>query len=109
LSGEVSIEEFKKLDIRVCRVVSAERIPGRSKILKAVVDLGGEQRTVVVGGADIYGPDYFIGKLFIILANLQPKEIAGVVSKGMLLAADVGGKPVWLTVDGSAPPGSKVT
>ena len=108
MSSEVSIEEFKKLDIRVCRVVSAERIPGRSKILKAVVDLGGEQRTVVVGGADIYGPDYFIGKLFIILANLQPKEIAGVISKGMLLAADVGGKPVWLTVDGSAPPGSKV-
>jgi methionine--tRNA ligase beta chain len=109
LSGEVSIEEFKKLDIRVCRVVSAERIPGRSRILKAVVDLGGEQRTVVVGGADIYGPDYFIGKLFIILANLQSREIAGVVSKGMLLAADVEGKPVWLTVDGSAPPGSKVT
>jgi methionine--tRNA ligase beta chain len=109
LPGEVSIEEFKKLDIRVCRVVSAERIPGRSRILKAVVDLGGEQRTVVVGGADIYGPDYFIGKLFIILANLQSREIAGVVSKGMLLAADVEGKPVWLTVDGSAPPGSKVT
>jgi methionine--tRNA ligase beta chain len=109
LPGEVSIEEFKKLDIRVCRVVSAERIPGRSRILKAVVDLGGEQRIVVVGGADIYGPDYFIGKLFIILANLQSREIAGVVSKGMLLAADVEGKPVWLTVDGSAPPGSKVT
>jgi len=109
LTGEVSIEEFKKLDIRVCRVISAERIPGRSKILKAIVDVGGEQRTVVVGGADIYGPDYFKDKLFILLANLQPKEIAGVVSKGMLLAADVGGKPIWLTVDGPAPPGSKVT
>ncbi|MEM2240389.1 MAG: tRNA-binding protein [Candidatus Bathyarchaeia archaeon] len=109
MTGEVSIEEFKKLDIRVCRVISAERIPGRSKILKAIVDVGGEQRTVVVGGADIYGPDYFKDKLFILLANLQPKEIAGVVSKGMLLAADVGGKPIWLTVDGPAPPGSKVT
>lgn len=108
MAGEITLEEFKKLDIRVCRVLSVERIPGRSKILKAIVDLGGEQRTVVVGGADVYEPDYFKGKLFIILANLQPKEIAGVVSKGMLLAADVGGKPVWLTVDGQAPPGSKV-
>lgn len=105
---EISIGDFQKLDIRVCKVLSAEPIPGRSRILKLKVDLGGEVREVVVGGAEYYKPDYFVGKLFVILANLKPKKIAGTLSKGMLLAADVGGKPIWLTVDGYAPPGSKV-
>lgn len=96
------------MDLRVCKVLSAERIPGRSRILRVKVDLGGEIREVVVGGAEYYGPEYFVGRLFIMLANLKPKKIAGVVSRGMLLAADVGGRPVWLTVDGYAPPGSRV-
>ncbi|RLE50235.1 MAG: tRNA-binding protein [Candidatus Methanomethylicota archaeon] len=105
---EVSMEDFNKLDLRVCTVLSAERIPGMKKILKVKVDLGGETRELVVGGAEYYPPEYFIGKKFIILANLQPKKIAGIESRGMLLAADVNGKPIWLTIDGDAPAGAKV-
>ena len=105
---EIGIEDFNKLDLKVCTVVAAERISGMKKILKVKVDLGGETKELVVGGAEYYPPEYFMGKKFIILANLQPKKIAGIESQGMLLAADVGGKPVWLTVDGDAPAGSKV-
>lgn len=104
----VSMDEFNRLDLRVCSVVAAERIPGMKKILKVKVDIGDEVRELVVGGAEHYPPEYFIGRKFIVLANLQPKRIGGVESRGMLLAADVGGKPVWLTVDGDAPAGARV-
>lgn len=108
MSEVVSYEEFSRLDLRVCRVVDAERIEGRKKLLKLTVDLGGERRTVVAGGAEYYAPDQFKGKLMIIVANLKPKVIAGVESNGMLLAADLGGRPVWLTVSEEVPPGTKV-
>ena len=109
MNNYITYEEFKKLDIRVCRVLKAERIPGRTKLLKLVVDLGDEKRTLVAGGAEYYEPEYFVGKLLVMVANLQPKRIAGVESQGMLLAAVVDNeKPVWLTVDGEVPPGSRV-
>ncbi|RLF11083.1 MAG: tRNA-binding protein [Thermoprotei archaeon] len=105
---EVSIEQFNALDIRVGVVLEAGRIPGTKKLLKLKVDVGGEVRELVAGGAEYYEPQYFVGKRVIVLVNLKPKRIAGVESRGMLLAADVDGKPVWLTVDGDAPPGSRV-
>jgi len=54
--------DFQKIDLRVCKVLSAERIPGRSRILRLEVDLGGEVREVVVGGAEHYSPEHFVGK-----------------------------------------------
>lgn len=103
----ISIEEFKKLDIRTCRVVNAERIPGKTKLLKLTVDVGPLGiRTVIAGGGEHYQPQHFINKTFIILVNLQPKTIAGIKSEGMLLAADHDGKPIWLTITGEAPPGT---
>ncbi len=104
----ISYEEFKKLDLRVCKVLKAERIQGRSKLLKLTVDLGDGTRIIVVGGAEYYQPEYFEGKLMVIVANLQPKEIAGIESQGMLLAAVDDGKPIWLTIDGEAPPGAPI-
>ncbi len=108
MSERVSYEEFARLDIRVCRVVEAERIAGRDRLMKLVVDVGGELRTVVAGGAEYYAPEQLKGKLMVIVANLRPRTIAGVESNGMLLAADVGGRPVWLTVQEEVPPGTKV-
>lgn len=105
---EISYDEFRRMDLRVCKVLKAERIPGRSRLVKLTVDLGGETRTVVAGGGEYYPPEYFEGRLMVIVANLKPKKIAGVESQGMVLAALVEGKPVWLTVDGDAPPGSIV-
>jgi len=106
--AEISFKEFERLDIRVVKVLEAERIPGMTRILKLKVDVGGETREMVVGGAQYYPPEFFVGKLFVALVNLEAKRIAGVESKGMLLAADYGGKPFWLTVEGEVPPGTKV-
>lgn len=104
----ITYDEFKRLDIRVGVVVSAESIKGKSKVMKALVDIGGERRELVVGGAEYYRPEDMVGRRVIVLANLEPKKIAGITSHGMLLAADFNGRPYWLTVDGDAPAGSKV-
>jgi len=106
--GEISIEEFMKLDLRIVEVTKASRIPGKSKILLVEVDMGGEKREVVVGGGEFYEPDFFVGRKMIFLRNLQPKKISGIESRGMLLAADFNGKPYWLQVEGDAPAGSKI-
>ena len=105
----ISYGDFSKIDIRIGRVLRAERIPGKTRILKLLVDVGEDKpRTIVAGGAEYYPPEYFEGKLFVVVVNLEPKVIGGVKSEGMLLAADLNGKPVWLTVDGEVPPGTKV-
>ena len=107
--SEISIEDFTKLDLRIVEVTKVDRIPGKSKILKVEVDLGrGEKREVVIGGGGFYEPSFFVGRKMVFLGNLQPKMIAGVESRGMLLAADVEGKPYWLQVEQEVPPGSKV-
>jgi len=106
--GTVTLEDFKRLDMRVVKVVEASRIPGKTRVLKVRADVGGEVREIVVGGAEHYPPEYFVGRLFIAIVNLEPKQVAGVTSHGMLLAADHEGRPVWLTVDGEVPPGTKV-
>lgn len=70
--------------------------------------MGTEKRQLVAGIGDVYKPEKLVGKQIIVVANLKPKVIRGVVSQGMLLAADVNGKPVLLTVDRPVPPGTKV-
>ncbi len=104
----ITYDEFKRIDLRVGRILKAERIKGMTKVVKAEVDLGSERRELIVGGAEFYGPEYFANKTVIVVANLQPKKVAGIMSNGMLLAADVQGKPVWLTLDGEAPAGSRI-
>ena len=104
----ITYEEFGKLDLRVGRVVKAERIKGFKKVIKAMIDLGSEKRELVVGGAEYYEPEYFTGRTVIVVINMAPKQVAGIDSNGMLLAADVNGKPIWLTVADDAPLGSKI-
>ena len=108
-TGSVPMQDFNKMDMRVVKVVKAEKIPGATKILKLTVDIGGNNfRSMVTGGAEFYKSEYFEGKKFIALVNLEPKRISGVESQGMLLAADLNGKPIWLIIDGDAPVGTKV-
>ena len=104
----ITYEEFAKLDLRVGRVVKAERIKGFKKVMKAMIDLGSEKRELVFGGAEYYEPEYFTGRTVIVVVNMAPKQVAGIVSNGMLLAADVNGKPTWLTVADETPLGSKI-
>ena len=104
----VSYDDFTKLDLRVAKIESIEKIPGKTRIVKGVVNLGTEKRDVIIGGAEFYQPDDLIGKTVIVVANLEPKKMAGVESNAMLLAADVNNKPYWLTVLEDVEPGTKI-
>ena len=105
---KVSYEDFVKLDLRIAKIDSVEPIPGKSKIVKGVVELGSEKRVVIIGGAEFYQPKDLIGKTVVVVANLEPKKLAGIESNAMLLAADVDDKPYWLTVVEDVPPGTKI-
>jgi len=106
----VSIDEFRKMDLRIAKVLSAERVPKTDKLLKLEIDIGDERRTIVAGIAEVYSPEELIGKEVVVIANLEPAKIKGIVSQGMLLAAiDRDGKPVILRPERDVDPGSKVT
>jgi len=104
----ITYDDFAKLDLRTARIVSAEKIPGKSRIIKGVIDLGDEKREVVIGGAEYYQPEELVGKTVVVIANLEPRKIAGFGSNAMLLAADVNDKPFWLTVQEDVPLGTKI-
>jgi tRNA-binding protein len=104
----ISYEDFAKLDLRVAKIESVEAIPGKSRIVKGIVDLGSEKRNVIIGGAEFYKPEDLIGKIVIAVTNLEPKKLAGIESNAMLLAADVNDKPYWLTVNEDVPTGTKI-
>ncbi|MEK0366164.1 MAG: tRNA-binding protein [Nitrosopumilus sp.] len=107
--SNVSYDDFAKLDIRVAKIIGAEPIEGKSRIIKGRIDLGNDDlRDVIIGGAQYYQPEDMIGKTVIVIANLEPKKMAGVESNAMLLAADVDDKPFWLTVNENVPLGSPI-
>jgi len=102
----ITFEDFKKLEMRIGRIVSAERVEGTDKLIKLEIDLGTEKRQFVAGLAEFYEPDYLIGKEIPVLVNLEPKNFKGIESQGMILAADVEGKPVLLFPEKEIPAGS---
>ena len=104
----ISFDEFKKLDLRIGKILKVEPIVGTDKLIRLEVDLGPETRYIVAGIAPHYDPDALVGREIVIVANLEPKALHGVESQGMLLAADDNGMPVLLTPDREVPPGSIV-
>jgi tRNA-binding protein len=104
----ITYDYFAKLDIRIAKIVDTEKIPGKSKIIKGVIDLGEEKREVIIGGAEYYQPEDLVGKTVVVIANLEPRKIAGFESNAMLLAADLNDKPFWLTVNEDVPLGTKI-
>ncbi|MCV0391871.1 MAG: tRNA-binding protein [Nitrosopumilus sp.] len=107
--SNVSYDDFAKLDIRVAKIIATEPIEGKSRIIKGRIDLGNDdQRDVIIGGAQYYNPEDIVGKTVIVIANLEPKKMAGIESNAMLLAADVDDKPYWLTVNEEIPLGSPI-
>jgi methionyl-tRNA synthetase len=110
LTGErISIDDFMKVDLRVAKVLTAERVPKSKKLLKLTVDVGFEQRTLVAGIAEAYEPDTIIGRTIVIVANLKPATLMGIESNGMVLAGSPeGGKPQLVGFDIPLPPGSRV-
>jgi len=103
----ITMEEFQKMDLRVGKILWAERIKKSEKLLKLRVDIG-EERTVVAGIAAHYQPEELAGKTIILLANLQPAKLMGVESRGMILAADGPEGVILATFDKEAKVGSKV-
>jgi methionyl-tRNA synthetase len=83
----ISIDEFRKLDLRVGRILTAEKIAGADKLLKLSIQIGAETRQVVAGIATKYAPEQLIGRSVVLVANLKPAVIRGIESQGMILAA----------------------
>jgi len=104
----ISYDEFKKIDLRVGKVVAAAPIRGTEKLLKLKISLGKETRTIVAGVKEHYSAEDILGKKIIIVYNLQPIKIRGIESQGMLLAAVDNHDVILLTVDKDIIEGSKV-
>lgn len=95
---ECTFEDFEKMDIRTATVLEAERVPKTDKLLKLTIDTGIDKRTIVSGIAEFYSPEDMVGKQICILANLAPRKIRGIESKGMILMARQGdGKMRFIT------------
>jgi methionyl-tRNA synthetase len=109
VDGLISIDDFMKVELRVAKVLAAERVPKSKKLLKLSVDTGVDQRTIVAGIAEAYEPDALVGRTIAVVFNLKPAKLMGIESNGMVLAASVeGGKPELVSFDTPPPPGARV-
>jgi methionyl-tRNA synthetase len=106
--GYVTIEDFAKLDLRVARVLEADKVEGTDKLLKLRLELGSQTRQVVSGIAKHYSPQDLIGRYVIMIANLKPVKLRGIESQGMILAAGDSEELVLATVDKAIASGSQV-
>ena len=105
----INLEELQKVELRVGTVLSAEPVAGSEKLLKLKIDLGTEQREILSGIAKYYSPEEIVDKQVVIVANLEPRQMMGMESQGMLLAASESeGRAVVLTVEKSVAPGSSI-
>lgn len=104
-----AFEDFKKLDIRIGKVVSVEKVPNTDKLLRFVFDLGTEKRQIMAGMAEFFDNlEWLVGKEMPILVNIEPRTFKGHTSHGMIIAADVDGKPILLHPETEIPAGSIV-
>ena len=106
---QISVDDFNKVDLRIARIVQAERVEGADKLLRLSVDLGGETRTVFAGIKAAYEPEQLVGRLTVLVANLAPRKMKFGVSEGMVLAASGEGPGIFLlSPDSGAQPGMRV-
>jgi len=105
----ISIDDFLKVDLRVATVIGAEAVEGAEKLIRVVVDLGGEHRTVLAGIKSAYSPEDLVGRQVVLVANLAPRKMRFGTSEGMLLAAGPGGDDIFLvSPDDGAQPGMRI-
>lgn len=106
---KIAFDDFMKVELRVAKVLTAERVPKSKKLLKLQVDAGVDQRTIVAGIAEAYEPEALVGRTIVIVANLQPAKLMGIESNGMVLAASPdGGLPMLVAFDVPPAPGTRV-
>ncbi|MFO7797363.1 MAG: methionine--tRNA ligase [Promethearchaeia archaeon] len=104
----ISYEDFKKLDIRVAKVEKVDEVSNADNLYKLTISIDDEDRTLVAGLAQYYKPEELLGKKIIVLTNLEPKKLRGILSQGMLLAAVEGDNVSILTPDKDIKPGAKI-
>ena len=105
----VTFDDFTKIDIRTATVLEAEKVPKTTKLLKLKIDTGLDIRTIVSGIAEYYEPAAIVGKQISIIANLEPRKIKGIESKGMILMAeDKSGKLVMVIPESKVSNGSAI-
>ena len=109
MGARIAIDDFMKIELRVAKVLAAERVPKSKRLIKINVDVGTEQRTLLAGIAEAYEPEVLIGRSVVIVFNLQPATLMGIESNGMVLAASPdGGKPTLVSFEAAPPPGTRV-
>ncbi len=106
--GQITIDEFMKIQLKTAKVLAAERVPKSEKLLKLHVSLGSEQRQIVAGNGKKYDPESLIGKTIIVVANLKPAKLMGIESQGMVLAAGDSEVRGLATILEETEPGTKV-
>ncbi|MFA0051477.1 methionine--tRNA ligase [Vibrio breoganii] len=109
IADEIEFDDFAKVDLRIAKIVECESVPKANKLLRLVLDLGGETRQVFAGIKSAYQPEDLIGKHTVMVANLKPRKMKFGMSEGMVLAAGPGGKDLWiLEPHEGAQPGMRV-
>ncbi len=104
----ITFDQFKEINLRIARILAAERVDGSDKLLRLQISLGQEERQIIAGIGARYRPDELIGRQIVIVANLESRKLIGLESQGMLLAADSPNGPVLLQPDAEVLPGSVV-
>lgn len=107
--NEITIDEFRKVDLRIGEILEAKPVTGADKLLELRVSIGKETRTIVAGIAPQYTPASLIGRKIVVVVNLQPRRVRGVQSQGMLLAASDHERVILLGVDQDVPAGSQIS
>lgn len=105
---KITFEEFQKLELRIGKVIKVDKVTGSEKLLQLEVDFGDEKRQILAGISQYYSPEEIEEKSFTFVTNLEPRKLMGLESQGMMLCADVDGRPVCLTPVSDVPAGSKV-
>ena len=105
----ITFEDFQKIDLRVAKVLEAEKVEGADRLIRLQISLGSEERQIVAGVAKFYKPEDLVGRQIVVVANLAPAKIRGVESQGMLLAASGDDGLALLKPDSELPSGSKVS
>ena len=107
--GTIEYADFAKLDLRVAEVLAAEPVEGADKLLKLDIAVADERRTLVAGVRAFYEPEALVGQKIVVVANLKPRKVRGVVSQGMMLAAEADGRLCFLRPEVDLPSGSKIS
>jgi methionine--tRNA ligase beta chain len=103
----ITMADFQKVEMKIGKIKTAKLVEGTSKLVELDIDVGEETRKLVAGIAEAYAIDDLVGKNVVVLVNLEPKKLRGIVSQGMILAADAE-KPILLVPDKDVLPGTAV-